>query len=250
MTALSAPPHRGFTVALIGADGAGKTTVAAALDRRLPMAVHYLYMGVNAEAANQLLPTTLLVRAIKRAVGAEPDAGGPPDPAASRPPPSRGRRKRVGTSLRGALRLANQMAEEAYRQLLARSHVRRGSVVVLDRDFYADYHAYDVVGGPDRPLGGRVHGFFLTRLYRKPDLAIYLDAPGAVLFARKGEGTVDALERRRVDYLALSGVLANFCVVDAAQPLEQVVDEVVQRIEGFAGPRAGAGAGSSGRPRV
>jgi hypothetical protein len=79
--------HSAFTVALIGPDGAGKTTVARRLEQTgLEVPVKYLYMGINADASNHLLPTTRLVRALKRARGVPPDAGGPPDPLA---PPAR-----------------------------------------------------------------------------------------------------------------------------------------------------------------
>src|SRR5437667_23836 len=52
-----------FTVALIGPDGAGKTTIGRRLEKSLPLPVRYLYMGVNAEASNALLPTTRVLRA-------------------------------------------------------------------------------------------------------------------------------------------------------------------------------------------
>ncbi|MGH3091699.1 MAG: hypothetical protein ACRDOG_05135, partial [Gaiellaceae bacterium] len=56
----------GFTVALIGPDGAGKTTVARRLEGSLEGPVKYLYMGVNPDASNHLLPTTRLAHALKR----------------------------------------------------------------------------------------------------------------------------------------------------------------------------------------
>jgi thymidylate kinase len=231
-----------FTVALIGPDGAGKTTVAVSLANRLAWPVEYLYMGINAEAANRALPTTRLVRAVKRGLGAKPDTGGPPDPRQSRRPKDANPIRRLVKCARAAIRVTNQLAEEGFRQWVARNHVHRGSIVVFDRDFYADYHAYDIVGGTDRAMARRVHGLVLSRFYRRPDLTLYLDAPGSVLFARKGEGSIEALERRRADYLDLAKVMPHFEVVDASRPLEDVVGEVVGRIEAFsAAARGGSG---------
>src|SRR3712207_8707740 len=52
----------------------------------------------------------------------------------------------------------------------------------------------------------RSHGFVLAHVYPKPDLVVYLDAPPEVMLARKGEGSVEALARRRGEYLALADV--------------------------------------------
>ena len=60
------------TVALIGADGAGKTTVARRLPDLLPVPVRYLYMGVSTDSSNVMLPTTRVTRRIKRATARHP----------------------------------------------------------------------------------------------------------------------------------------------------------------------------------
>ena len=90
-----------------------------------------------------------------------------------------------------------------------------GIVVVFDRHFFADYHAYDVDGERRLPLSRRIHGYLLAKAYPKPDLVVYLDAPADVLLARKGEGSAELLEQRRDDYLALGEVTPDFAVVDA-----------------------------------
>jgi thymidylate kinase len=64
----------------------------------------------------------------------------------------------------------------------------------------------------------------------KPDLVIFLDAEPEVLFARKGEGTLELLAQRRADYLQLRDVVPAFEVVDASQPLERVVEQVADRL--------------------
>jgi thymidylate kinase len=206
---------RGFTVALIGCDGAGKTTVARALEREAGLPVRYLYMGVSPESSNRQLPSTRIAHAIKRRADGD------------RAPPPRGvrRARRAG---RSALRLANRLAEEWYRQLIAQALLARGSIVVFDRHFLADYHAFDVAGA-GRPLSRRIHGWMLMHAYPRPDLVVLLDAPPEVLFARKGEGTLASLARRREDYLGLAGAAGidrSFAVVSATQPVDVVVADV------------------------
>ena len=54
-----------FAVAVIGADGAGKTTVTKRLLETLPVRMKYLYMGWNPESSNFALPTSRLMLHLK-----------------------------------------------------------------------------------------------------------------------------------------------------------------------------------------
>jgi thymidylate kinase len=227
----------GFTVALIGPDGAGKTTVARRLQRELPFPVEYLYMGVNPDSSNYLLPTTRAVHALRRRRGAKPDTAGPRDPSHLEKRPPRGVVLRGLRSARSYARLGNRLAEEWHRALVASRRRRQGAIVVFDRHFFADYYAYDVAAQGHRSASRRLHGFILSRLYPRPDLVIYLDAPAVVLLERKGEGTLESLERRRHEYLELGEVLRGFSVVDANRPLDEVTREVADTIEGFSRSR-------------
>jgi thymidylate kinase len=218
------------TVALIGADGSGKTSVAKALATVLPHPVRYLYMGVSADSSNVMLPTTRIARRVKRAMGASRDTAGPPthDAIAARRRSS-SLPRRILRAARAILRLGNRTAEEWYRQLVAWRWQRQGAIVIYDRHFFVDYHAYDVSGTHARSLEQRIHGLLLRRL-PKPDLVVYLDAPGEVLLARKGEGTVEALDQRRVEYRAIASIVPRFVEVDATQPVEAVVRAVADSI--------------------
>ena len=214
---------KGFSVALIGCDGAGKTTVARTLERETDLPLHYLYMGVSSDSSNRQLPTTKLAHKIKRARGAAPDTAGPQAP---KPPPGPASPlKRLRRSARSTLRLTNRLAEEWYRQLIAMRALRKGSIVVFDRHFVADYHAADMTG-EHRTLARRVHGWLLLKTYPHPDLIVFLDAPAEVLYARKGEGTIASLTRRREEYMALRNEVEDFVVVPATQPLPDVVEQV------------------------
>jgi len=53
------------TIALIGADGSGKTTIARMLLESPPVKMKYLYMGLNTESSNYALPTSRLIYYLK-----------------------------------------------------------------------------------------------------------------------------------------------------------------------------------------
>ena len=213
------------TVAIIGADGAGKTSVARALERSGEIPIKYLYMGINGEASNHMLPTTRALRAVRRAFG-RGDQGGPPDRERARGR-KRGGLRGLARETKASLVVLNRVCEEWYRVAVARRFERRGFVVLFDRHFYADYWAHDVVGGGgERSLAQRFHGRLLAHLPR-PDCTILLDAPAAVLFARKAEGTLESLERRRQEYLELAAQLESCTRVDATRPAHEVQAEVL-----------------------
>lgn len=222
-----------FTVALIGPDGAGKSTIGQQLEHLLPLPVKYVYMGVNLESSNLVLPTTRILLEIKRARGARPDMAGPPDPERVKPLP-KNKLKRAAVELKVGLRMANLMAEEWFRQAVVWRHLRQGNIVLFDRHFFADYYAREIVDdGIPKPIGRRMHSYMLKHYYPKPDLIICLDAPAEVLFARKGEGTPALLERRRQEYLQLRNVVEHFATVDATQSQAEVIRQVKDLICNF-----------------
>jgi thymidylate kinase len=223
-----------FTVALIGPDGAGKTTISRQLEDSPELRVKNLYMGVNLDSSNYMLPTTFLIHYIKSLFEAKPDTGGPPDYGRRSPRPGNSV-KRFAAGLKSCSYLIFQFSEEWFRQALAWYYCYFGGYIVLfDRHFFCDYYAYDIVtNNHKRPLGKRIHGYFLEHVYPKPDLVICLDAPAEVLYARKGEGTLKSLERRREEYLQLRDVVENFAVVDATQPLDSVTRQVGELIDGY-----------------
>lgn len=224
---------RVFTIALIGPDGTGKSTISKQLQTLLPIPSKYMYMGINQDASNFALPTTLLWKKLKQATGKQKDMGGPPDPNKQQSL-SRNPVKRIVQELKSGLRIANLIAEEWFRQFVTWYYMLRGNVVIFDRHFYFDYYKYHIANrGVGRTLSERIHGFILDRIFPKPDLVIFLDAPAEVLYARKQEGTVELLEQRRKEYLNFQDKVARFVTVDTTQTVDQVARQVSSIIMEF-----------------
>ena len=206
-----------FTVAIIGPDGAGKTTVAGRVQQSLPSAA-YVYMGENPDASNEMSPVARYLWQRRRQRGRLPSSGGPPPLD----------RRQARSPLRGFVHLVVLLTEEWYRQWRARQLVKQGTIVLFDRHFVADYWAHDVTG-PERPLSRRIHGALL-RLYPRPALTVLLDAPAEVLFDRKPEGTLDELTVRRNEYLRFVAAHPSVRVVDATRSLDTVQREVTDLV--------------------
>lgn len=218
-----------FTVALIGPDGSGKSTISARLLSECPIPIQRVYMGINRNESNFSLPTTRLIHWIYRRTGRRYHQGGPRTTTAARQPAPKNPVVRVFRHIKSGLVLTNLIAEEWYRQLVSWYFMRRGRVVIFDRHFYVDYYHYDIEA-EDRAWSDRIHGYLLEHFYPRPDIVIYLDAPAALLFARKGEGNLALLEKRRQDYLDMRDKVTHFEIVDASRPVDQVYSDVLSII--------------------
>src|SRR5882757_7594763 len=104
-----------FSVAVIGPDGAGKTTISRRLEQLLPLPVKYLYMGGSRGSSNHMLPTTRLIEIIKRLRVAKPVEAAA-ERGIEQARHHRGGVKRAAANLRMSLSLVNQICEEWYRQ--------------------------------------------------------------------------------------------------------------------------------------
>jgi thymidylate kinase len=158
-----AATRRGAVIALLGPDGAGKGSVATQLKAGIPVEVTVIYMGNR--------PAVATARGEQR-----------PLRAAVRLLPPR---------LRLAQWRHRRTLDAARRAWLAHAHAWRGDIVLCDR------HPLEALAlEPDTTgLAGR-----LGRLVPWPDEIVLLDAPGALLFARKGEHTPERLDRWRRAY--------------------------------------------------
>lgn len=230
-----------LTVALVGADGAGKTTMAHRLQANEQIPIKYLYMGVSRQSSNRMLPTTWLLWQLKRLAGKR-ERGGPPDPARRRSKNGKPL-ARVLRQAKGAVRLLNLLAEELYRQALTVYYQWQGYTVLFDRHFYLDYYAHDIAPPVDtRTLWQRLHGFFLQHVLPRPGLVVLLDAPADVLFARKPEGSVELLQKRREEYWRLLESAREkglrFVVVDATLDVDEVQSDILSAITRAARPQS------------
>lgn len=222
-----------FTVALVGGDGAGKTTIAKNLESSR-LRIKYLYMGVSTRSSNRALPTSRLVLFLKRR--SYKNRLGESDKTRSGDIPAN--ELEYGEAEHGSIwafaRFLNRLAEAWYRQSVAFIYEMQGYVVIFDRHFFFD-SAPDIINSDAQKQHrlDRLFHWLMSYCYPRPDLAIFLDAPGELLYERKREASPDYLNRQRKAFIEQGKKLRNFVRVDATQPLNQVLAEVTQRIMDF-----------------
>jgi thymidylate kinase len=79
--------------------------------------------------------------------------------------------------------------------------------------------------------GPKILAEWASNLMPQPEIVFFLDADPDVLLSRKQEVSHEALTKSRAAYLQLTKCHKRFCAIDASQPLDQVVGDVVKQIK-------------------
>ena len=207
--------RRGVAVALMGPDGAGKTTVARALVDDPTLRARRIYMGTNAAARDLALPTSRVIDTVKMRLASR----------RARTPLGR-MAVSGGRAAAKAVGFADRLLDRWVRYTLARRHRRRGGVVIFDR-FVTDPR----VGPGTHGRRSALRAWLLAAGAPRPDVTLVLDAPVDVLHGRKAEQTPARLQDLREAYLALARERPGVQVVDVDRPFADVMTDVRDRIE-------------------
>jgi thymidylate kinase len=177
--------RRGISIALLGPDGAGKSTLASGIGRSNHFPVKHVYMGLWPQHID--------------------------------------RRARLD-SVRGVAWLI-RLLRAWRRYAVARLYLAFGYMVIFDR------YTFDALlpVGTTRRLRSIAY-WILGHSCPAPDLIFVLDAPGRVMFDRKGEHHPEYLEAQRQYFRLLSTKLQNAYTIDTTRGADVVRREVMAHI--------------------
>lgn len=214
-------PAPGLMVALLGVDGAGKSTVMAHLVQDLAPAFWSvkLYHGRALESPLRWTKRVRRQRQLRKRE-LEGAAAGPHAVPVSRDPhakPSKG-------FVLSLVKLGLWWTDYTFLGYLADVYprLRRSGLVLFDR-YYQDL----LVDPRRHRYGGPMWLAHLAgRFFPRPHLVVLLDAPPEVLHSRKQEVPLEETARQRKVYLELVRDLPNGYVADASKPAREVASEV------------------------
>lgn len=224
------------TIALIGADGSGKTTIAKMLLDSPPVKMKYLYMGLNTESSNYALFTSRLIYYLKLLKYKKKNKNlkdvklknlSLHKIEENRTVDKRGK-------LGAFLRLANRMAEAWYRQIISWIFQLSGFTVLYDRHYIFDTSTNQSFEELQKQrITTKIHRWMINNLLSKPELVFLLHAPPEVLFERKGEADLEYLDARTESFMKVGRSFKNFIIVDATQPIDKVFEDVLRKSEEY-----------------
>ena len=221
-------------IVLVGADGAGKTTIAKKLVNQLPVNAKYLYMGWTTESSNFSLPTSRLIQRTRRFYRAHFSKKISESSVSLE---SKYLNRKVFTSidkqnsLIAVVRLFNRLANDWYIQFISWIYQLRGYLVISDRHFLFEAALrYYSKNGKQR-LTIRLHKWLIDKVYVEPDLIILLDAPPDVLYERTKETTLEILKFRRNIIYNYGKRIPNLLLIDSTQPVDTIYHSVKENIE-------------------
>lgn len=194
----------GLRVVFLGPDGSGKSTIIAAVMRELSQ-------GFRKAEYRHLRPGRLS-RQMHTLTVTDPHA---------KPP-----RSKLGSYLK----LLHFWSEYVVGNLLwLYPRYVCSTLVVFDRYFH------DLLADPRRYryAGSLTLAKWLGRRLPQPDLVFILDAPAEVLQSRKQEVSPDESARQRVAYQALANAFDHAHIINTHQPVEQVINDVLQHLLDF-----------------
>ena len=197
---------RGVWVALLAPDGGGKSTLSKSLLQQPILRGKIIYMGINLSASTIGLPTTaFLKKAVQRADQKElPKFAKLPLKAVSG---------------------INKLLEHWYRIGMGLWYKLNGRTVIFDRFIYDSY-----TSPRKASLKNNIRKILLWGTCPHADLTLFLDAPGELLFNRKGEHSPEFLDKQRESYLKNRDKIPNFKIVDATQSAEDVLNDAIALI--------------------
>jgi thymidylate kinase len=192
------PTSRGLNIALLGPDGAGKTTIAKKL-LQLPFDSKYVYMGRD----QFIIPIQKIRNRWEKKEGAW-----------------KGKRYLLKEILVYCHRFIELYLRYLFRAL---PFYKRGYLIIYDR------YLYDLFVGKGINKRRIIHKL-MYQLFPKPDIVFYLNVDPKIAFERKKEHSEKIIEQVSQEYKKLDGIIPELTTINANEKEKKVLGRILDII--------------------
>jgi thymidylate kinase len=229
---------RGFlnpkiSIAIIGPDGVGKSTVISELMQQTPLGYRTVYMGWSDHENTLILPSSRwLYRRYNKnktptSAAIEKQNNGAEETTIAR---QIAIKKPAKITLKSMPGIANEILEQYARYLLAFYYKLRGSFVVFDRYVYDQEVFNDDSNNNNIKPQDKFLAKYFKHFFPSPELTILLATDAEIIHQRKDELSIAQLTERIELYKALGEKKKEFHHIDVRVSLDEVIKLVNSHI--------------------
>ena len=226
-----------ITIALIGPDGVGKSTVISELTNSFPLGIKSVYMGWSDHENTLKLPTSkwLYRRYNKTKTSSIVEKPEFPSEVQALSENIKPHKEQVKVTVqkihwKQLPGIINEIAEQYTRYFYAKYYKFRGAFVLYDRYVYDQFIFNSTAKKEEVKPQDKILAEFFKRFFPDPDLTILLAGDAELIHQRKNELPAHKIAKRIALYEEIGRTKKNFHIIDVNVALELEIKRITQII--------------------
>jgi len=217
-----------LTIALIGPDGVGKSTVISELSNSFPLGIKSVYMGWSDHENTLKLPTSKWLYRRYNKTKTSPITEASADNASPQKEQVMASTQKIHWKQFPGI--VNEIAEQYTRYFYAKYYKFRGAFVLYDRYVYDQFIFNSTAKEEEIKPQDKILAKFFKHFFPEPNLTILLAGDAELIHQRKNELPAEEIAKRIALYEKIGSTMKNFHVIDVNVELKLEIKHITQII--------------------